>query len=128
MDEKALKPGMFSWFELLTSDVAAAKKFYGALFGWTTKDMDTPNTPYTIVSANGEEVAGMMPIPPAATGMPPAWGVYVTVADVDATVRRVGELGGSTVMPPTDIPGMLRFAVVRDPQGATFSVITYAKK
>ena len=58
--------------------------------------------------------------------MPPTWVPYVTVADVDALVKKVESLGGQVHMPPTDIPTVGRFAVIADPQGATINVITYA--
>jgi predicted enzyme related to lactoylglutathione lyase len=128
MDAKLLKHGMFSWFELQTSDVGAAKRFYGELFGWSTKEMDMPGMPYTVVSAGGEEVAGMMAVPPQAKGMPPFWGIYISVDDVDALAKRAAGLGASILMPPTDIPTVGRFAVLKDPQGAVFSVITYLKR
>jgi len=128
MDAKLMKHGMFSWFELQTTDVGAAKGFYSALFGWTTKEMAMPGMPYTVVSAGAEEVAGMMAIPPEAKGMPPNWGVYISVDDVDALVKRAAGLGATALVPPTDIPTVGRFAVLKDPQGAVFSVITYLMK
>jgi predicted enzyme related to lactoylglutathione lyase len=60
--------------------------------------------------------------------MPPAWGGYVTVDDVDAVVVRVAGLGGRVLLAPTDIPTVGRFATIQDPQGATISLITYAMK
>ncbi len=128
MDEKLMKHGNFSWFELTTTDVAAAKAFYAALFGWETKDMPMPGMTYTVVSAGGDEVAGMMAMPQQAAGVPPHWGIYVSVDDVDATVRRAGELGGKVVVPPQAVPGVGRFAVIADPQGATIAAITYERR
>jgi predicted enzyme related to lactoylglutathione lyase len=128
MDPKLTKHGMFGWFELQTTDVAAAKQFYTALFGWTTEEMNMPGMPYTVISAAGEQVAGMMAIPPEAKGMPPLWGIYVSVDDADAAIKKAQQLGGAVVVPPTDIPTVGRFAVIRDPQGAMLSVITYAKR
>jgi predicted enzyme related to lactoylglutathione lyase len=128
MDEKLRKHGMFSWFELQTTDVDAAKKFYAALLDWKTAEMPMPGMPYTIVSVGAEQVGGMMAVPPEAKGMPPFWGVYVSVDDVDATVKKAQQLGGSVVVPPTDIPTVGRFAVLKDPQGAMISVITYVKQ
>ena len=79
-----------------------------------------------MVKVGGEAVGGMMTAPPeCAAGMPPAWGVYVTVEDVDATARQVEELGGKLRRPPEDIPGIGRFVVLQDPQGATLCAITY---
>ena len=70
-------------------------------------------------------MGGMMAIPPNAEGMRPAWGVYVTVDDVDATAQQAVELGGSVCLPPLDIPNVGRFAVLQDPQGAVIHVIAY---
>jgi len=125
MDKKLLKNGMFSWFELQTSDIAGARKFYKALFGWKTTEMKMPGMKYTSISVGTEEVAGMMSLPPQAKKMPPQWGVYITVDDVDATVKKAAKLGGKVVVPPQDIPGVGRFSVLLDPQGAMLSVITY---
>ncbi len=118
--------GAFSWFELITTDVARAKKFYSALFSWDTEDMNMGDMNYTVVKVGKEGLGGIMKTPPQAEGMPPNWGVYVTVDDVDATAGKVEELGGKILVPPTDIPTVGRFCVLRDPQGAVISAITYA--
>lgn len=117
--------GAFSWCELMTTDVDAAKKFYGQLFGWQMQDVPVEGESYTLLSAGGKAQGGIMAMPPQAKGMPPCWGVYVTVDDVDATARLAAELGAKTIVPPTDIPGVGRFHVLQDPQGAVISVITY---
>lgn len=119
-------PGAFSWNELMTTDPAAASKFYGALFGWTVKDMDMGTGPYHVANVGETSVAGIMGMPPGAGPMPPAWGCYVTVDDVDATLAKAESLGGRTVMPPMDVPGVGRMAVLQDPQGAVLSVIKYS--
>lgn len=124
MDESFKKQGFFSWCELLTSDEAAAKDFYTRLFGWTLEEMPM-GMPYTIVKADGKGIGGIMKIPEEATGMPPAWGAYVTVDDVDAVAKTAVALGGSILVEPRDIPGVGRFCVIRDPQGAVISAITY---
>ncbi|OGT19032.1 MAG: glyoxalase [Gammaproteobacteria bacterium RBG_16_57_12] len=117
--------GAFSWNELLTTDVAGAKAFYGALLGWTLEDMKSNGKDYTIAKAGAAQVGGIMAIPAQAKGMPPAWGAYVTVNNVDALIPQVKKLGGSICVPPMDIPGLGRFMVIQDPQGATLSLITY---
>ena len=117
--------GAFSWCELMTTDVEAAKQFYTQLLGWTTEDMPADGMTYTVVKAGGAEVGGMMPIPPQVTGAPPRWGAYVTVDDVDATARKAEELGAKTVVPLTDIANVGRFYSFQDPQGAVVSVISY---
>jgi predicted enzyme related to lactoylglutathione lyase len=128
MDEKFKAPGAFSWFELMTNDIAAAKDFYSKLFGWTTEDMPMGgDRPYTVIKVNDEAVAGVMDMPPDAQGMPPMWGVYVTVDDVDATAKKAQDLGGKIIMPPKDIPDVGRFCVIQDQQGATIAAISYVE-
>ncbi|MCU0765728.1 MAG: VOC family protein [Burkholderiaceae bacterium] len=121
-------PGAFSWNELMTSDPEAALAFYTALLGWTTKKMAMPDGAYHVLNVGDTAVGGVMALPPQAQagGMPPCWGSYVTVADVDATARRAAELGGKVVHGPQDIPGVGRMAVIVDPQGASINVIAYA--
>ncbi len=125
MDEKTKKHGAISWSELATGDVDAAKSFYGQLFGWSFENAPMEEMTYTMVKANGEEVAGMMTIPAEAGPMPPTWGIYVTVDDVDAAAERAVALGGKIFLPPQDIPEVGRFCVIGDPQGAFISMITY---
>lgn len=120
--------GAFSWAELATTDVPAAKKFYGQLLGWQLQDMDMGEMTYTVINVSGQGIGGIMPVPANAPGMPTAWGNYVTVDNVDAVADRVKGLGGKVLMQPTDIPTVGRFAMIQDPQGATISLITYLKK
>ena len=127
MNSRFTTQGAFSWSELLTTDVEGAKKFYRDLLGWEIEDMRVEGMDYSVVRAGGEEMGGIMAMPPQAPeGMPPHWGTYVTVAEVDSVAAMVPELGGKVLLPPTDIPGVGRFSVLQDPQGAVLSVITYA--
>ncbi len=116
--------GAFSWNELMTSDIEGAKAFYTKMFGWELEDIQK-EMPYTLVKINGQESAGMMTMPPEAAGMPPMWGAYVTIDDVDASAKQVEELGGKILLEPRDIPEVGRFCVISDPQGATLSMISY---
>ncbi len=126
MDEQLKKHGAVSWFELTTKDVPGAKAFYGKLFGWTLEDMSmVPGMNYTMVKANGKDIAGIMATPPQAQGMPPSWGTYVTVDDVDAIAKSVAALGGKVLVAPQDIPNVGRFCWIQDPQGAAIGAITY---
>jgi predicted enzyme related to lactoylglutathione lyase len=120
--------GAFSWSELMTSDPEAALRFYRQLLGWTTDTMPMPGGTYHVLKADGTAIGGVMKMSKeaAAGGMPPSWGCYVTVKDVDECARQVPALGGKVLHPPTDIPSVGRFAVIADPQGAWLSVITYA--
>jgi predicted enzyme related to lactoylglutathione lyase len=121
-------PGAFSWNELMTSDPQAALRFYTALFGWTVQTMPMPGGDYHVVKVGDASVGGVMAMAAEvqAGGVPPYWGTYVTVADVDATARQAVALGGKVVHGPQDIPGVGRFAVLIDPQGAALSVIAYS--
>ena len=119
-------PGAFSWNELMTTDPEAAGRFYSGLFGWSVRNMDMGTGPYHVASVGDTQVCGIMAMPPDAGPMPPAWGCYVTVDNVDATIARCTELGGKTLMPPMDVQGVGRMAVLQDPQGAVFSVMAYS--
>ncbi len=121
-DNAMVRHGAFSWCELMTTDVQAAKQFYTELLGWTTEEM--PGMAYTVVQTGGVGIGGIMAIPSHAPGAPPHWGTYVTVDDVDATARKAQELGATTIMPLTDIPNVGRFYTFQDPQGAVISIIT----
>ena len=117
--------GAISWSELTTTDPKAAAAFYGAMFGWTFKDMGAEMGGYHVVSVGDTQIAGIMSPPPGTPPMPPNWGSYVTVSDVEATVKRCAELGGKVCMAPMDVPTVGRMAVIQDPQGAVFSVMQY---
>jgi len=115
----------FIWYELLTSDPAAAAKFYGELLGWTAKDSGQAAMDYRLLHSGDAAVAGLMTLPAGAvkSGMPPSWLGYVSVADVDDSVARIIAAGGSLQMPAMDVPGVGRFAMVADPQGAGLYVM-----
>jgi uncharacterized protein len=117
--------GAFSWSELTTGDPAAAAAFYGPLFGWRVEAMDMGGGPYHVLKAGETAVGGIMKSPAEAGAMPPAWGCYVTVDDVDAIAAQAAALGGQVVVPPMEVPGVGRMAVIADPQGATLSVMQY---
>lgn len=128
MDTKYKLHGAFSWCELLTSDVVEAKRFYGKLFGWDLETAPMPGVDYTLVKYGGEQMGGIMAIPPACEDARPFWGVYVTVDDVDATAKLTVEMGGKVCNGPHDIPQVGRFCVLQDPQGAVLNVISYLKE
>jgi len=94
MTDPMKQHGAFSWYELMTTDVSAAKTFYGNLFGWVLEDMQTNDMEYTMARAGDKEVAGIMGMPPEAGDMPPTWGAYVTVDDVEASAKQAEALGG----------------------------------
>jgi uncharacterized protein len=112
------EPGALCWAELDTTDTESAKRFYTGLFGWGAKVSEN----YTEWQQGGTSIGGMMTIPKEWGPVPPNWLVYFAVTDCDATAKKTGELGGEAIVPPTDIPGMGRFSVLRDPQGAVFAI------
>ena len=119
----ANEPGTFTWNELDTRDVPAAKSFYSEVFGWQPNDMDMGGLSYTEWKLGDRSVAGMMPMPEMVPPEVPAnWLVYFAVTDCDAAVAKATDLGATVLVPATDItPG--RFAVLSDPAGAVFAVI-----
>ncbi len=116
--------GQFVWYDLLTTDTAAATAFYSAAIGWTAADSRLPDRQYTILNAGAAPVGGLMALPQAALdgGARPHWNGYIAVDDVDAIAARVVDAGGAIHRGPDDIPSVGRFAVVTDPQGAAFSL------
>lgn len=118
-------PSNFIWYELLTTDVDAAARFYGDVVGWTVKPSGQPGMDYRYWKVGETPIGGLMAMPPAADapGMQPSWLGYVRVADVDATVAQMVGLGGAEVMPAMTIPEIGRMALVADPQGAALYVM-----
>lgn len=116
------KQSSFVWYELLSTDVAAAKAFYGKVVGWDMQDVPVPGMTYTLLFVGTAQVGGMMSIPPDATGLKPFWASYIEVDDCDGAASKVQRLGGKIHRPPTDIPNIGRFAAVADPQGAMFNL------
>ncbi len=115
-------PGSLCWNELAARDMDRAVQFYSGRFGWTPVPFEDSPQPYTMMM-QGEAPAGGIYAMSADMPFPPHWAPYFAVEDTDASVRRSDELGGTTVMPPHDIPGIGRFAMLRDPQGAVFYII-----
>jgi uncharacterized protein len=113
------KPGEFSWNELVSTDVAAAKKFYTGLFGWTTEPFG-PGGDYTLFKQGDTMVGGLMQCPKP--GIPAHWLAYVTVEDVDASAAKAKQLGAQVVMEPFDVPTVGRIAVLLDPHGAAIGL------
>jgi len=113
--------GKFGWYELMTSDTQAAGKFYSDVVGWTTQEMPGADgvPTYTTFNIGGVGIAGMLKLDGHT-----AWIGYIAVDDVDAHVEKIVEAGGKLWKPVTDVPGILRFAVLSDPQGAGIIVFT----
>ena len=113
--------GQFVWYELTTPDVEGSKKFYPRFTGWGTQRFDDD---YTMFTHGGVPVGGIFRLNDEmrGQGVPPNWMPYVESSDVDESARKAASLGGTVVVAPAEIPGTGRFAVLQDPQGATFGV------
>jgi predicted enzyme related to lactoylglutathione lyase len=111
--------GEFVWYELMTADAPAAETFYTKVVGWNAVDAGMPGPTYTLLKVGERPVAGVMEAPPAAA-IPPGWIAHILTPDVDATAERAQAAGATLHRPPADIPGVGRFAVLADPQGAAF--------
>lgn len=116
--------GQFFWYDLMTTDTQAAADFYGQVVGWGLQRADAEGKEYSIFTVNGQGVAGLMPIPEDAArqGVGPAWMGYIGVDDVDAAAEKLKREGGAVHRGPVTIAGIIRFAVVSDPQGAGFMI------
>lgn len=114
--------GSFIWYELMTPDPQAAKAFYERVFAWTIEAEASGAIDYRMIATPGGHVGGVLTLTPEmiAGGAGAAWVGYLNVDDVDAAVGTIAAAGGRTLMPAHDMPGVGRFALVTDPQGAVF--------
>jgi predicted enzyme related to lactoylglutathione lyase len=119
--------GSWIWYELVTPDPDGAKAFYDAVLGWTIDPAPAGEMDYRMIAnPDGGHTGGVMRLTGdmAANGARPCWLGYIGVDDVDASLAAIGAAGGRTVMPAFDIPGTGRIAMVADPGGAPFYVMT----
>lgn len=117
--------GAFCWEEVMTRDPQRAAAFYAALLGWRYETMDLgAQGEYRVAHRGAAPESGMMQLPAAAVaeGARSHWLPYLHTADVDATHARAVEHGAASLVAPEDIPGIGRFAVLRDPTGARFAL------
>ena len=110
----------FVWYDVMTTDVKAAEKFYSAVMDWKMQDSGMPGPGYTLILNGDIQVGGIMPVPEEDKGMSPMWMGYIGVDNVDEFAKKVKAAGGAIHREPTDIPGIGRFAVAADPHGAGF--------
>jgi uncharacterized protein len=117
-------PGSVCWVELSTRNLAAAEAFYRDVFGWDPTDSSVPGAKYTVFKFDGTQIGGAQDMPEMVPqDVPSYWLVYFAVADADDTAAKTKQLGGRELVPPTDIPGTGRFAVLQDPQGGSFGLL-----
>jgi uncharacterized protein len=109
--------GALCWNELASPDFDASKAFYGGLFGWEFEPFAESPQPYLSIRNNGRSNGGIRELGEG----PPHWLVYFAVDDVEASLAKVEELGGTKHAGPIDIQ-MAKIAIVGDPQGAMFAL------
>lgn len=117
--------GVFCWVDYNAHDLDAASAWYSELFGWKADKQDTQGgPPYVMFTMRDRAVAGMgqMSDDMKGAGIPPMWNSYVNVDDVDAAVKKIGELGGQVMVPAMDVMDAGRMALFIDREGATFAV------
>ncbi|MFT5080676.1 MAG: putative enzyme related to lactoylglutathione lyase [Bacteroidia bacterium] len=110
--------GRIIWNEIHYTDLAATAKFYGELFGWTTRPEDRDT--YVHFYLGGKTVAGAMPIE-AGSPVPPHWAVYVGTDDFEGYMQRAEAAGGQALMPVLDLPGTGKICAIADSEGAVLS-------
>jgi predicted enzyme related to lactoylglutathione lyase len=124
----AAETGRFVWYELMTTDIEAAKAFYTKVVGWGVQDSQMPGMQYWMYTMGDAQLAGLMDLPQEARqmGTPPSWIGYVLVENVDTSAELATQNGGRVYVPGTDIPGVGRFAIVADPAGAALGLLQSA--
>lgn len=121
-------PGLISWNELVTKDAEGSQAFYTQLFGWQVETIEMgQGSTYGVFNAGARPVAGMLPMPPEAGGVPTMWMGYVTVESLQDTVGKAQALGARVLKEITQLP-MGRFAVIADPQGAVIGLWEFPKE
>lgn len=118
-----MQPGRISWHEMMSIDVEASKRFYNGLFRWEYELREGDVKPYHVIH-DGERHAGGITESSARAPFP-KWIFYTTVADVDAVTAHARELGADIQMEPWDVHSIGRAAVIMDPFGATFGIISF---
>ena len=111
------------WYELMTTDMAAAETFYTNVIGWTSAPFRGSPDPYDVFKRGGDvQVAGLMHTPKG-MNMPPFWSMYVAVPKLEEAVAHIKRLGGSDLSGIIDVPSVGRLQMLKDPQGAAFYII-----
>jgi predicted enzyme related to lactoylglutathione lyase len=118
------EPNTMCWNELATSDQDRAGAFYRGLFGWQTEEQSMGDFVYTTFKQGERASGGMLKLAPEWGPVPPHWLVYFAVDECEAKAAAAGALGARVLRAPSEIPGVGRFAVLQDPQGAVFAIIS----
>ncbi len=109
------------WFDLGVPDLRRGIDFYTALFGWEINEGPPEAGGYSMCLVDGAAVAAIMPTPDADAGSY-SWNVYFAADDLRATVKLIGEGGGTVVVEPMEVMGQGVMAMATDPSGAQFGL------
>ena len=125
------KHGEFCWTEIITDNMETCKSFYTNVFGWELNQSEATGEDFEYLEYNNPgsyPMGGIFKMTPEMCGgeevPPPHFMNYIAVDNVDETAAKAFELGGKIVTPPADIPNVGRFAMIQDPTGAAFAVLT----
>jgi predicted enzyme related to lactoylglutathione lyase len=111
--------GEFCWNELATSNLQAAKDFYGKVFDWQFSDHDMGEMTYTMIKRNDKEFGGIWTIPKDQTKeIPPHWMTYILIENLEESLEKATKNGATIVKPATNAGDMGRFSIITDPTGA----------
>lgn len=116
--------GRFAWLDLAARDAEVASAFYGALFGWRPRVHAVGGGTTTRFCVNGRDVASLYQLSPRhiGEGVPSHWTPYVAVANTTDASMRAARLGAEIIVPPFDVPGLARIALLQDSVGAVFGL------
>lgn len=122
-EDGARRPGKFIWYELVTADSKASRRFYQAVFGWSFRAVAGAPASYALIENGGERVGGMFVQQPRQGARGARWLPVVSVDDVAAAARHATTSGGGVVAPAASIAGRGTHALLRDSEGALFGVL-----
>lgn len=120
--------GTIAWTDLTVEDAEAVRAFYEEVVGWSSDGVDMGGYEdfNMIAPGTGDPVAGVCHARGSNAGMPAAWMIYVVVADLDDSMARCRELGGTVVVDANDLGSLGRYCVIRDPAGAVMALFETA--
>lgn len=117
--------GTVWWSELMTRDVAAARRYYEDVCGWQFETMEMPEGEYHVANAHGHMIAGILDMSnrPELEGVPPHWFTYIAVDDIEAALDSARAAGGTVQRQPFNVPEVGTIAMVTDASGAALGLI-----
>ncbi|HAV64850.1 MAG TPA: glyoxalase [Verrucomicrobiales bacterium] len=124
------EPGSITWYDLTVPDAENVRQFYEAVVGWKAEpvDMGGYNDFNMMTPSSGRTMAGVCHARGANATLPSQWLIYVSVANLDESIRQCVAKGGKVVAPERDMGEMGRFCVIQDPAGAVCALFEHAAR